>query len=164
MKYKDVFELEQGINDGVTSKSWPLLKRLAAYTRMLSVIIEPIRARVQTPETVKQFQSALNRLKAQNAGLPEEELQKKITELVIEHKDAQLEALQQLELDKEISNDDIPEDEIPKLVPIPESLLHEKDHLSISPRLYMTLNRLGLIEDDSNKDKKKEEPKKDDSN
>lgn len=155
MKYRDVFELERAINQGIESKSWKLLKRIAKISGAIKQVADPIREQLQPTDAIKEFQSAAKRIRVENTGLSEDEIQAKLKEMAAEHPKAQKDANEMEQLEKEILADTI---EL-ELDPIPEYLVHNKDELVISNNLYMVLSRLDLI-DDSVVDIKKKKKKK----
>lgn len=147
MKYMDVFELEKALKDGMTTKYWTLLKPLTKLLSKSRKITDPIRERLEPTEAVKKFNRELQHLVAESSGEKQEVVNDKIKKLKGKHKQAQVDAVEIQELEREILQDTV---EL-NFKPIPESYFHEKEELRISTNLYCILDRLGFIEDEEEK-------------
>lgn len=143
MKYRDLFELENALKTGMSStKYWTLLKPLTKISSKVRRITDSVREQLEPTEAIKLFNSELNRLKTNMRGKDKEDMDKAVNDLVLKHHQAQIDALEKSELEREILDDAV---EV-ELKQIPESYLHLNDELRISTELYTILDRLDLVE------------------
>jgi hypothetical protein len=147
MNYKDLFELESALSRGCNSKHWQLIKPVG---KMLAIVREettPYKDKLQPTPAMRAYKKALDRIQTETAGEDQKVINEKIRNLIAEHKQAITDTNDLHQLDVEMSRDEVAPEFVARLVPIPESLLHDAGVLRIDPSAYLVLDRLGLIAD-----------------
>jgi hypothetical protein len=138
MKNQDLFEIENTILTGCKTKHWALVKPINQMLSTIRALTGPMRDSLKPFESVTKFRKELELLRATCAP---DKIDAEIMALVFSNPQAQIDALEQKNLEADMLDDvaDV------SLEPIAENLFHDAGTLRIEPEAYFVFSKFGLI-------------------